>query len=74
MDDFYPDIGDTLDILSDQEKKVSPEFSISPQDPGILASYFPNIFCHIGMPDLVDKLKNPLDNLLVASEYLETQM
>ena len=49
MDDFYADMRDTLDILSEEQKKVYPEFSIPPQDSGILAYYFPNLFQLAGL-------------------------
>lgn len=91
MDDFYLEMKDTL---VDLKKESNTQSNLQPQDPGILASAFPNVFAEaLVMPinpshwpayvtgsaaansetqTIEEKLTTPIDNVIVAKEYLES--
>ena len=86
MDDFYDEMKDVVEDFSrnNPESTSKSEYSKSSNS----YSFFPNIYAEAlvpinprrwpafeagsMMPDIGDKIKTPLDNLLVAKEYLET--
>lgn len=86
MDDFYTEMRSTLEDIENSQATLKSRDSgvLTSYCPGLFAEALVPINPHRwptfvagsalanDMPDIGDKIKTPLDNLLVAKEYLET--